>query len=64
MVNHPLRVRPLPRAIARFVASPVLAEYLRRNAVYSNIRLRATGFHFDYPTLEQGMRQIVDSLDA
>ena len=64
MANHPLRVRPLPRAIARFVASPVLAEYLRRNAVYSNIRLRGTGFHFDYPTLEHGMRQIVESLDA
>ncbi|HEU4938562.1 MAG TPA: NAD(P)-dependent oxidoreductase [Vicinamibacterales bacterium] len=64
MVNHPLRVRPLPSAVAPFVASPVLAEYLRRNAVYSNIRLRGTGFHFVYPTLEQGVRQIVESLDA
>jgi len=63
-VNHPLRVRPVPSALARFVASPVLSEYLRRNAVYSNIRLRGTGFHFEYPTLEQGVRQVVESLDG
>jgi len=64
MVNHPLRVRSLPSAAARFVARPVLAEYPCRNASYANIRLRGTGFHFVYPTLEQGVRQIVESLNA
>jgi len=59
-----MQEQPLPSALARFVASPVLSEYLRRNAVYSNIRLRGTGFHFEYPTLEQGVRQVVESLDG
>jgi len=32
--------------------------------VYSNIRLRGTGFHFRYPTLEDGLHQIVGAVDG
>jgi hypothetical protein len=44
------------------VVGPVLADYLQADAVFSNIRLRAVGFRFRYPTLEQGLRQVVGAL--
>jgi len=40
----------------------VLAEYLRTNGVFSNIRLRGLGFRFEYPTLEDGLQQVVGAL--
>jgi hypothetical protein len=33
------------------------------DAAFSNVRLRGTGFRFLYPTLEQGLQQIVGALD-
>ena len=33
------------------------------DAVFSNVRLRGSGFRFLYPTLEQGLQQIVGALD-
>jgi NAD dependent epimerase/dehydratase family enzyme len=53
----------VPAAASRFIAGPVLADYLRTDAVFSNIRLRGIGFQFQYPTLEQGIRQILGELD-
>jgi hypothetical protein len=40
----------------------VLAGYLNSDAVFSNIRLRGIGFKFRYPTLEQGLKQVVGAL--
>jgi NAD dependent epimerase/dehydratase family enzyme len=62
LANRPLRVWRMPAAAARFVVGPILADYLVNDAVFSNIRLRGIGFHFTYPTLEQGLEQVVGDL--
>jgi nucleoside-diphosphate-sugar epimerase len=62
LANRALRVWRVPAAATRLVAGPVLDDYLRSDAVFSNIRLRGTGFQFFYPTLEQGLQQVIDSL--
>lgn len=62
LANRPLRVRRLPAAATRIVLGPVLADFLRRDAVFSNIRLRGIGFRFRYPTLEQGLEQLIGVL--
>ena len=33
------------------------------DTAFSNVRLRGTGFRFLYPTLEQGLQQIVGALN-
>jgi nucleoside-diphosphate-sugar epimerase len=63
LANRPLRVLRVPAAATRLVAGPVLADHLRTDAVFSNIRLRGIGFRFLYPTLEQGLQQVVGALD-
>ena len=45
------------------MVGPVLADELQAGAVFSNIRLRGIGFRFRYPTLEQGLQQILGALD-
>jgi nucleoside-diphosphate-sugar epimerase len=62
LAHRSLRVWRMPAAAARLVVGPVAAEYLRTDAVFSNIRLRGVGFRFQYPTLEQGIEQIVAGL--
>jgi len=52
----------VPAATTRLVAGPVLADYLQADAVLSNIRLRGIGFRFRYPTLDQGIQQILGTL--
>jgi hypothetical protein len=47
---------------ARLAVGPVLADDFRTDAVFSNIRLRGTSFRFTYPTLEDGLQQIVGAL--
>jgi len=44
------------------MVGPVPADYLRADQIFSNIRLRGTGFHFEHPTLDQGLQQIVGAL--
>ena len=63
LADRPLRVVRVPAAATRLVAGPVLADHLRTDAVFSNIRLRGIGFRFRYPTLEQGVRQVLGALD-
>jgi nucleoside-diphosphate-sugar epimerase len=62
LANRRLNVWRLPRAVARLVAGPVLSDYLLADAAFSNIRLRGIGFHFLYPTLEQGLQQVLGAL--
>ena len=57
IANRPLRVWRLPAAAARLLAGARLNGYLHSDAVFSNIRLRGSGFRFEYPTLEHGLRQ-------
>ena len=61
-IERPLRFYPLPPRVTKLLVEPALADYLRGNALFSNIRLRATGFRFAYPTVDDGMRQIVGAL--
>ena len=64
IANRPLRVLRVPKVTTRLVVGPVLSDHFLTDAVFSNIRLRGTGFRFLYPTLEQGLQQIVGVLDA
>ena len=60
--NHGLRVWRVPPAATRLIAGPVLADYLQTDAVFSNIRLRGIGFSFRYPTLAEGLQQVLEVL--
>ena len=62
LARRPLRVWRMPAAAAPLVVGPILSDYVRADAVFSNIRLRGIGFHFTYPTLEQGLQQILGTL--
>jgi uncharacterized protein len=59
LANLPLRVWRLPSAAARLVVGPTVAACLQNDAVFSNIRLRGSGFRFKYPTLDDGLEQIL-----
>jgi nucleoside-diphosphate-sugar epimerase len=62
LANRPLRVRRVPGVAARLAVGPVLVDDFRADAVFSNIRLRGTGFRFAYPTLEEGLQQVLGAL--
>jgi nucleoside-diphosphate-sugar epimerase len=64
LANRSLRVWRVPAVVTRLVVGPVLADDLLADAMFSNIRLRGTGFRFEYPTVEQGLRQILGALHA
>jgi len=59
LANRRLRVWRVPEAAIRLVVGPVLADHLQADAAFSNIRLRGTGFRFRYPSLEDGLQQIL-----
>jgi nucleoside-diphosphate-sugar epimerase len=63
LANRPLYVCRVPGVAARLAVGPVLANDFRADGVFSNIRLRGAGFHFTYPTLEEGLRQVLGALD-
>jgi nucleoside-diphosphate-sugar epimerase len=62
LANLPLRVWRVPAALTRLVAGPVLADHVHTNGVFSNIRLRGIGFQFVYPTIEQGIQEVLGVL--
>lgn len=62
LANRPLRVVRVPAVATRLVVGPVLADHFQTDAVFSNIRLRGIGFRFLYPTLEQGLQQVLGGL--
>jgi nucleoside-diphosphate-sugar epimerase len=59
LANCPLRALRAPAWTASLVAGAALGELLTADAVFSNIRLRGLGFRFRYPTLEQGIQQVL-----
>ena len=63
VAERPLRVWRLPAPTARLVSRRNIGGYIQSDAAFSNIRLRGNGFRFEYPTLEQGLRQIWESRD-
>lgn len=62
LADRPLRVWRLPVAAAPFLVGRPLADYVRTNALLSNIRLRGIGFRFRYLTIERGIEQVVGAL--
>jgi nucleoside-diphosphate-sugar epimerase len=62
LANRRLRVWRVPAAVTRLVVGPLLADDIVADALFSNIRLRGIGFRFEYPTVEQGLRQILEAL--
>jgi uncharacterized protein len=62
LANRPLRTWRIPAVATRLVVGPILADYVLADAVLSNIRLRGIGFRFEYPTLEQGLQQILGAV--
>ena len=62
LANCPLRVRRVPGMAARLAVGSVLADDFLADAVFSNIRLRGTSFRFTYPTLEEGLQQVLGAL--
>ena len=63
LAGRPLSVCRVPAPAVRLVTGPVLADHVRADAVLSSIRLRGTGFRHRYPTLEQGLQQVLDALN-
>jgi nucleoside-diphosphate-sugar epimerase len=63
LARRPLRVWRMPAVAARLAGSAPMASDGMHDAVFSNVRLRGTGFRFLYPTLEQGLQHIVGALD-
>jgi nucleoside-diphosphate-sugar epimerase len=63
IANRPLRVWRAPAVAAELFASrPLAGYYVQGNAVFSNIRLRGSGFRFRYSTLDQGLEDILGAL--
>jgi nucleoside-diphosphate-sugar epimerase len=62
LAGRPLRVWQAPEVAGRFVAGPVPPEDCLAGTVLSNISLRGTGFRFRYPTLDQGLQQVIGAL--
>lgn len=62
LANRPLRLWRVPAAAARLFTGAVLSDEVQADAVFSNIRLRGMGFRFHYPTIEQGLRQVVGAV--
>ncbi len=63
LASRSLRLWRLPAA-AQLVIGSVLGHSADANAVFSNIRLRGLGFQFRYPTIEEGLAQVIGALDA
>jgi len=59
LANRPLRAFRVPTAAIRLVVGSVLADHLQADALFSNIRLRGIGFRYLYPTLDQGLQQVL-----
>lgn len=62
MANRPLRVWRVPAAAAGLLAGRLRADYGQDDLAFSNIRLRGIGFRFRYPTLEEGIEQVLGAL--
>jgi nucleoside-diphosphate-sugar epimerase len=58
IASRPLRTWPFPR-VTRFFTDRRGVPCGPLDTVLSNLRLRRTGFEFQYPTVEQGCREIL-----
>jgi nucleoside-diphosphate-sugar epimerase len=56
----PLRTFLVPRVVARMIIGPVITDSLEYENRLSNAKLHGTGFQFQFPTLEQGIPNVVE----
>jgi len=68
--DDPVQLREFAQTFARLANRslrlwrlPVVTRRAQSDAVFSNIRLRGLGFRFRYPTLEEGLLQLVGARD-
>lgn len=54
-----LRARQIPVWLSRLIIGPVVTESLTCDVCLSNARLLQTGFNFNYPTIEQGVPDVI-----
>lgn len=62
LAHRPLRVLRVPARAAGLFVDRAVADCVRGDAAFANIRLRGIGFRFSYPTLEQGIEQILGAI--
>jgi len=55
----PLRTRLLPAFLLRIIVGPVVTESLQYRQRLTNVKLRQTGFEFKFPTLAEGVPDVV-----
>lgn len=53
------RVRKLPAWLLRLLVGPVVTDSILSDAVLSNRRLKETGFTLDFPTIDEGIADVV-----
>lgn len=58
-LNVPLRTLLLPPFLVQMIVGPVIADALAYENRLSNAKLRSTGFEFEFPTIDQGVPDIV-----
>lgn len=61
-LNVPMKILSLPLFMVKLAAGPVIADSMLTEAQLSNARIKATGFTFNYPTLEQGVPDVLERL--
>jgi nucleoside-diphosphate-sugar epimerase len=59
-----LRVRRVPPFLCRLLLGPVVTDSLLTDCVLSNARLRATGFTPEFPTIAEGVPDVVKEFTA
>ncbi|WP_144499560.1 NAD(P)-dependent oxidoreductase [Bacillus sp. FDAARGOS_235] len=60
-LSTPLQIREVPKWLCNLVIGPVLTEYATIHTNFSNKKLKATGFTFNYPTYEKGLPNVIQT---
>ena len=58
-LNTKPKVRAIPEFMAQFVLGPVITESLKCDVRLSNAKLKSLGFKLNFPTIEQGVPDVV-----
>ncbi len=53
------RVRKVPVFVARLILGPVVTDSQLSDGVFSNARIKRLGFAFEFPTIEEGIPQVI-----
>jgi nucleoside-diphosphate-sugar epimerase len=61
-MNREPRVRKIPVWLLRWLVGPVVTDSVLSDAVLSNARLKATGFSLRFPTVDEGVPEVVAAM--